>query len=30
VLMFLCQLRAPAFFRGETRQTDTPVLVPDA
>ncbi|MEI8083673.1 MAG: APC family permease, partial [Actinomycetes bacterium] len=30
VLMFLWQLRAPAFFRGETLQTDTPVLVPDA
>ncbi len=29
VLMLLWQLRQPAFFRGETLTTDTPVLVPD-
>lgn len=29
VLMFLWQLKAPAFFRGETLTHDTPVLVPD-
>ena len=29
VLMLLWQLRAPAFFRGETLTKDTPVLVPD-
>ncbi|MDP3972670.1 MAG: APC family permease [Candidatus Nanopelagicales bacterium] len=29
VLMFIWQLTAPAFFRGETLRTDTPVLAPD-
>jgi amino acid transporter len=29
LLMFLWQLKAPAFFRGQTLTTDTPVLAPD-
>lgn len=29
LLMFLWQLKQPAFFRGETLRKDTPVLVPD-
>lgn len=29
VLMLIWQMRAPAFFRGETLKHDTPVLVPD-
>jgi amino acid transporter len=29
VLMFIWQVKAPAFFRGETLNADTPTLVPD-
>jgi len=29
VIMFIWQLKAPAFFRGETLKHDTPVLVPE-
>ncbi|MEP7021551.1 MAG: hypothetical protein ABI808_12925, partial [Pseudonocardiales bacterium] len=29
VLMVLWRLRAPAFFKGETLNKDTPTLVPD-
>ncbi|MCU0298569.1 MAG: hypothetical protein MUF33_08630, partial [Candidatus Nanopelagicales bacterium] len=29
IFMFLWQLKAPPFFRGETLHKDTPVLVPE-
>ena len=29
VLMFIWQAKAPAFFRGQTLNADTPTLVPD-